>query len=459
MSDFLLDQEIDRQTKAVGGPIPSLMEEGGPLWFEKTTGNVNEPLLASLLVDKYGLRKSGSRIEDKDGKPVSSDTLKKLIADEIGPFLSRQTAQRVDPLFKLLKIYIPSQKSALKLDAFTAADLAGATIPPTPFIVDQILPCGLTILAAPPKTGKSWLCLALADAVATGSTFWGYPVNAGAVLYLALEDNQARLQSRLRAIGSRMPSNLSMACRTTMCLDSGLIDALSQWISEHGDTRLIILDTLQRVKGAAQMGLDAYAADYARLAPLQQLATEKRVAILAVHHFRKQGNYPTDDVFERLAGSTALFGASDAAWAIYGKRGDDEMNLHITGRDVQDAEYKIRFDKEKSRWQMLGNSEQLEEQRKRDEYNASPLIRTIRELVREAGGRWIGSASALKAETMMRTKTIPAGSDRALFGLLNELQEQLLTIDGIAFTHGKGGREGRDYTFSTVKQTDMGPGR
>ena len=445
------DKEIERQVAATGEAPKSLLNDlSGPAWLDKN-GNINEPILVSVLIDKHGLARAGKQVKQGQ-QPVTPDTLKRLIAEEIGAFVPSGTARRIDPIYKLLRSYLPDQKPDLTLKTFTAADLAGATIPPTPFIVNTLLPAGLTILAAPPKTGKSWLCLALADAVATGATFFGYKVNEGSVLYMALEDNQSRLQSRLKAIGSKLPSNLHMVCRNALTLDNGLIDQLEAWISAHSDTRLIILDTLQRIKGAAAYGMDAYANDYARLAPLQELAVEKNVAILAVHHFRKQGNYAVDDVFERLSGSTALFGASDCAWAIYGKRGADEMTFHVTGRDVIDNEYKISFDKEKSRWQMLGDSEQLEEQRRIDEYNSSPLIQTIRELVREASGRWIGSARDIFSEVMKRYQAVPATSEKALKHVLMEAQERLLLNDGIAFTQAPGGRKGRDYTFETVKQ-------
>lgn len=424
-----------------------------PSWY--TDGNINETALVTALIEKHGLKKAGSRIENNAGQFITPDMAKRLIAEEIGPYTANGTARQTEQILKLLKIFLPDKKDDLQAYTFTAADLAGEDIPPTPFVVNDILPCGLTILAAPPKTGKSWLCLALAEAVATGSTFWGYKVTQGAVLYLALEDNKGRLQKRLRKIGSRMPANLTMRTRNTMCLDTGLIDQLSEWISANPDTRLIILDTLQRVKGAAQYGLDAYAADYARLAPLQELATEKNVAIIAVHHFRKQGGFSSDDVFERLSGSTALFGASDCAWAIYGKRGAEEMTFHVTGRDVYDSEFKIKFDTDTSRWQMLGNSEQLEAQRRIDEYNNSPIVRTVRELVKEAGGRWIGSYELLTAEIMKRTHTVPAGSAKAFYNTVSAMQEQLLQQDGIAFTHGTGGRKGRDYTFETARQGSL----
>lgn len=452
MSDYLLERQIDHQIAATEQPIKSLADGSGPLWFEASTGRINEPLLVSLLVDKYKLTRCGKQVKGESGQLVTPDTLKRMIAQEIGPFVPEGTARRLDPIKKLLMAYLPEMKQELTFSSFSAKDLDGEEIEATPFIVDQLLPCGLTIMAAPPKTGKSWLCLALADAVASGATFWGHKVTSGEVQYLALEDSKSRLQSRLKAIGSSMPRNLHFVLRGAMTLETGLLDQITNWIDEHPETRLIILDTLQRIKGAAQYGIDAYAGDYARLAPLQELAVEKKVAILAVHHFKKQGNFALDDAFERMSGSTALFGASDCAWAIFGKRGSEEMTLHVTGRDVFDNEYKIKFDASTKRWQLLGNSEQLEEQRKSDEYNASPLVNTIRELVKESGGRWIGSARDIISEVMKRKQVVPASSERALKHILQEQQERLLTIDQIAFTQAQGGRYGRDYTFETTKQ-------
>lgn len=451
----LLNDQIEHQIQSTEQPIKSLSEGSGPVWLEESTGHINEPLLSTLLVDKYGLQRIGNRIENREGNPVFPDTIKKAIAEEIGPFVPSGVARRIDPIYKLMRSYIPEKKTALTLNTFTAADLGGATLPPVPFVVQQILPAGLTILAAPPKTGKSWLCLALSDAVASGSTFWGHAVTAGSVLYLALEDSKARLQKRLRAIGSRMPEKLHLAVRDALQLDSGLIDQLTAWIAKHPDARMIVLDTLQRVKGAAQRGGNVYEVDYNQIGPLQELAMAKNVAVIAVTHLRKTGNYTVDDVFERVSGSTGIFAAADTAWVISGKRGAEELDLHVTGRDLGFAEYKIKFNQDTSRWEMLGNSEQLEAQRRADEYSTSPLIRTIRELVKESGGRWIGSATLLRSEIVKRTQTVPAECGREFYRMIVDQEELLLKNDKITFSRGSGGRKGRDYTFSKLEQMEV----
>lgn len=432
-----------------------LAETEYPVWIDQGTKELNEPLFCGYLTDYYHLRRKGNRIFKWEDQPTSKEEVLRFISDEIARFFPVKTWSKVNSIYRLIQHYIPEDKSDASFHPFTAASLEHEVIPPTPFTVSDLLPAGLTIFAAPPKVGKSWLCLALAVAVATGDTFWGHSTTKGSVLYLCLEDSKKRIQDRLFSSHSKMPENLFIDPRTSLTLDSGLIDAMEQWIAIKPDTRLIILDTLQKVKGTQAYGQDAYASDYARMTPLQQLAIDKGVSILAVHHFRKQGNMPVDDVFERVSGSTALFGASDCTWAISGKRGADEMKFNITGRDVEENEYRIHFDNEKKRWVMLGNSEALEAQRKRDEYNTSPLVLTIRELVAESRGRWIGSASELSSEVMKRYAKVPATSDKALRHLLDGFRDDLLTLDKIAFTQAKGGRYGRGYTFETVRQQTL----
>jgi integrase len=73
---------------------------------------------------------------------------------------------------------------------------------------------GVNLLAGPSKVGKSWLSLGLALSVSAGNDALGsIPVQAGAVLYLALEDTPRRLQSRMGKLldGQAGPRGLTLA--------------------------------------------------------------------------------------------------------------------------------------------------------------------------------------------------------------------------------------------------------
>ena len=80
--------------------------------------------------------------------------------------------------------------------SISAKDLQDKEFKPIKWVVEGLLPQGLALLVAPPKYGKSWLMLDLCLSVASGQKFLDMPTNKTDCLYLALEDNQRRLQDR-----------------------------------------------------------------------------------------------------------------------------------------------------------------------------------------------------------------------------------------------------------------------
>ncbi|MFR1260969.1 MAG: AAA family ATPase [Oscillospiraceae bacterium] len=84
-----------------------------------------------------------------------------------------------------------------KLETITAEDLQNRTYEPTHFLVDELIPEGLHILAGAPKIGKSWLALWLCLCVSQGQALWNFATTQGEALYLSLEDSFQRIQMRL----------------------------------------------------------------------------------------------------------------------------------------------------------------------------------------------------------------------------------------------------------------------
>jgi hypothetical protein len=95
-----------------------------------------------------------------------------------------------------------------------AAQLQQKHFPEIPFIVPRYVAPGLTLLAAKPKIGKSWVCLDIAISVATGRYCLGdVKCNSGQVLFIALEDNERRLHCRLTKLlpSGAWPADLDYA--------------------------------------------------------------------------------------------------------------------------------------------------------------------------------------------------------------------------------------------------------
>ena len=249
--------------------------------------------------------------------------------------------------------------------------LMSRPLTPLNFVVDTLLSQGLHILAGSPKVGKSWLALWLAVTVAKGESVWGMGVKQGTTLYLCLEDSTLRIQNRLFEITEDAPASVHFTTNSDT-LGKGLEEQLCAFLSEHPDTVLIIIDTLQMIHGA---GYDnTYANDYRDLSALKRIADAHGIAILLIHHLRKEF---ADDVFSRISGTTAISGAVDSSFALVeDKRGSGKATLSCTGRDIPYRELALEFDGEDHVWKLLSdNCEQTEHPSERILFLLSELLR------------------------------------------------------------------------------------
>ena len=165
-----------------------------------------------------------------------------------------------------------------KLETITAEDLQNRTYEPTHFLVDELIPEGLHILAGAPKIGKSWLALWLCLCVAQGQALWNFATTQGEVLYLSLEDSFQRIQTRLFDLTEDAPPTLHFAIMADT-LKRGLEQQIEQFLTEHPDTKLVVIDTLQRVRSTGNDN-NLYANDYQDIGLLKRLADRRQIATL-----------------------------------------------------------------------------------------------------------------------------------------------------------------------------------
>ena len=222
------------------------------------------------------------------------------------------------------------------LNTIDGETLMNRPLQPLSFVVDTLISQGLHILAGSPKVGKSWLALWLAVAVAKGEPVWGMQVKQGTSLYLCLEDSQLRIQNRLFDVTEDAPASVHF-CTESCILGDGLMEQLEEFLREHPDTSLIIIDTLQMIRGTNYD--NTYANDYRDLSPLKQLADAHGIAILLIHHLRKE---KADDVFNRISGTTAISGAVDSSFTLVEEqRGSGRARLSCIGRDIEYRELEL----------------------------------------------------------------------------------------------------------------------
>ena len=231
-----------------------------------------------------------------------------------------------------------------KLEYIRCDELMNMQLPPAKYTVEEILPTGLTVFAGAPKVGKSLFVLKLCLSVAKGENFWCYPTRKGTVLYMALEDSMVRLQSRLFSLADDGTSNLCIATRAPR-LDEGLLDALKQFLLEHRDTRLIVIDTFMLVRAPAKSsGQTMYERDYVEMHQFQQFALDNDISVVLVHHGKKAEE---SDPFKQASGSMGMTAAADGYLLLKRlDRAKQEGTLYVSGRDggTRDVQIKMTDD-------------------------------------------------------------------------------------------------------------------
>ena len=239
------------------------------------------------------------------------------------------------------------------LHSMKALDAIAAQPPaPARWALPGLLPEGVILLAGKPKMGKSWLALDLGLAVAAGATALGtFPAEQEHVLYLGLEDNERRIYERTQKMlpGQKLPGAFIWAGVWAPLIEGGLED-LQSFLHTYTSTRLIIIDTLVRVRSMRTANSSIYGEDYATITPLKHLAEQYNISIMLVHHLRKSG---AADVMDEISGTTGLTGATDCNMVLRRERGQNAATLAITGRDVEEQSLSLLFHEPTGRWSMV----------------------------------------------------------------------------------------------------------
>lgn len=352
-------------------------------------------------------------------------------------------------------IEIPKQPKAF--ETFSAAELIKAELKPIYFVVDNLLPQGLTLLCSPPKYGKSWCVIDLCLSVAAGLPFLGRQTKQSNTLYLALEDSRNRLQDRLNKVlqGSAAPSSFDMTINACT-LSDGLIEQLQSYITAKPNTKLIVIDTLAKIRGIQSRTDTAYGFDYREIGLLKHFADKYSICVLLVHHLRKAAD--DTDVFMRISGTNGISGAADTMLVMSkAKRTETDTTLSITGRDVEQNEILINFDKTAFKWRIIGNADEEIERREIAEYKNNPIVKTIKLILKECPYGWKGTARELFNICIDRLKEMPTTSESDLSKKLKGLQRNLLEIDRIIYQapppNGSNGK--RTHHFKNADQSNL----
>jgi AAA domain-containing protein/uncharacterized protein DUF3854 len=232
-----------------------------------------------------------------------------------------------------------------RFETMSAPELYHKRLAPARWVIPGKLPVGATLFYGRGKDGKSLMAWNIAMAVATGGRALGaYEVEAGQVLYLALEEGERRGQQRLfgqmdHAGMLTPPARLQFTFWRAPRLDEGFLERLETWLDDYPEGRLVIIDILEKVRPARTRD-GMYADDYRALEALQEFGQRHNLGILVVHHSNKS---KPEDFRDMVNGSTGLTGGCDTIWALRRAAGSPDATLHVSGRDVEEEDLALRF--------------------------------------------------------------------------------------------------------------------
>lgn len=301
-----------------------------------------------MIARDYGYR-TGLETEAKVLRKQAIRRQRKAAAD-------RDDWKEVERLSKAeIELITPRNKT------MTAAELWNKEFPPLKWLIHDVLPEGVTLLCSPPKIGKTRLATQLSIAVAAD----GYALNnpdsraeKTGVLFLALESGDRRAQKDLKQLSESAPEGLHIASTWARLSEGGMND-LERWLDQHPAVKLIVIDTLAKVRDRGHGGKGfMYSADYDCNSAIKAMADARNVSVVLIHHSNKTRD--ADDALDSVSGSTGVTGSVDHIILLKRQRLEPDGLLTLISRDHGDRAWAMRF--EHGLWTLVGTPDEAADQ-------------------------------------------------------------------------------------------------
>lgn len=238
-------------------------------------------------------------------EPLSTKELQKVFSSIAGRHEVKQSA------------------NTLTLKPFTLKELYEQEFPPIKWLAKDLLPVGMMgAITGESNSYKSFLTLALAQSVATGTPFLGHFAieKQGKVLIIDEENNRRIIEKRFKDMGVAAHENIIFLSQCGIQLDHTThIQRLKQLVDEINPA-LIVLDSLVRFHSK-----DENSASEMRqvMKAIGSLVTEER-SVIFIHHHKKEG-FGKNSGSNSVRGSTDIFNALDCHIGI--KRNTDSLTV------------------------------------------------------------------------------------------------------------------------------------
>jgi hypothetical protein len=305
-------------------------------------------------------------------KIVAQHATRRRIQD-LGMELQSAASRNSDPI-ALLKEFqqridverqITSGSQRWRESSADGADIWRKKYAQPPWIIEDILPAGTTIIHGPPKSKKTWTALGMAYAVAQGGYSLGqFKALRGEALYINLEMAEDLVHERLKVMfPTEAPPKGVIFAHSWPRVGQGFEEELDSYLKHRPYTRLIVIDTLVRVRPAdRRRSGQVYEEDASFLQPITDFCEGRGVAVLIVHHSRKGASR---GAVEGASGSHGLTGSVDNVMALsLDEKTKARAKLEVAGRRIRrDDEIHLRWDATLGQWSMIDKPAAISDER------------------------------------------------------------------------------------------------
>ena len=236
---------------------------------------------------------------------------------------------------------------------FTAAELVRMNMPAPTWLVEGVLPQGVTLLAGKPKSGKSFMAQGIAFALAAGGRALGQvQVVQTDTLYLYLEGGLGGLKERMVRMsrsGMDVPQVLTFTTEWPRGHDG--IDALARYFETHPQTRFVVIDTLFHFRMSTD-GSSSFGEEYEITSGITKCCTHYGVSAIIVHHASKRSADGLDSVLDLISGTTGLVAGVDNGAVL--ANSSNGVVLAVVPREMEGVTLSVQLDETIGTWRLLG---------------------------------------------------------------------------------------------------------
>jgi 5S rRNA maturation endonuclease (ribonuclease M5) len=275
-------------------------------------------------------------------KPIKLTNLTEK-GEDISDWMENHTLNELQELTRFTK---PFSNYAL----IKAEDLMKMEFEPLEYIIPNFLVRGTAMLiAGKGKLGKSWLALQIAIAKATGGRILQrFKAKPGKTLYVSYEDDNRFMQQRLELLQMQdvpFNDNLYFMYETQRLVPNEGIPEIEEYMKDHPDTELIIIDTLAECKPFYSKNVNIVDFDMSIGRTFRKMAQKYNVGIIIIHHTGKLSKTNAIDTMQGTAGLPASFDGSIILEIEKELPESTQIKLTCEGRRVPKSNWILEFDK------------------------------------------------------------------------------------------------------------------